>query len=135
MFDQSSVELVAMKAAFYFVILTVTLAMGLTAQTQTPPNANSPSHYIRISPGEAEKLLIHKVEPILSQAAMEARGTTVLVVDIGRNGDVVYAKVISGPALHNGPALDAVRKYKYKPFLQNGKAVEVETTVAVTLNR
>jgi protein TonB len=82
----------------------------------------------------AEKLLIHKVEPVLSLAAMEARGTIVVVIEIGRNGDVLHPRVISGQALLSNPVLDAVRKYKYKPYLINGKAVEVETTVSVTLN-
>ena len=31
-------------------------------------------------------------------------------------------------------ALNAVRKYKYKPYLVNGKAVEVETTTSVTID-
>jgi protein TonB len=65
---------------------------------------------------------------------MEARGTIVVVIEIGRNGDVLHPRVISGQALLSNPVLDAVRKYKYKPYLINGKAVEVETTVSVTLN-
>ena len=32
------------------------------------------------------------------------------------------------------PVLDAIRKYKYKPYLLSGKAVEVETTVSVTMD-
>jgi len=32
------------------------------------------------------------------------------------------------------PVLDSVRKYKYKPYLLNGKAVDVETTVWVTMD-
>ena len=45
-----------------------------------------------------------------------------------------YSKVISGPAMLRKPILDAVRKYQYKPYLLNGKAVEVETTVSVTVD-
>jgi protein TonB len=120
-----------MKTAACFVLLAAILAPGLFAQTQANSSPHQP-YEIQISAVVAGKLLIHKVAPVLSQAAMEARGTTVLVVDIGRNGDVLYAKVISGPALHRKPVLDAVRKYKYKPYLLSGKAVEVETTVSVT---
>jgi protein TonB len=122
-----------MKIFACFVFLSVFLAPGLLAQTQA--NSKLPQPYqFQIAAGVAEKLLIHKVAPVLSQAAMEAHGTTVLVVVIGKNGDVLHAKVISGPALHHKPALDAVRQYKYKPYLLNGEAVEAETTVAVTLN-
>jgi protein TonB len=122
-----------MKAATCLVLLSVILAPGLLAQTQAKSSPPQP-YQIEISAGVAEKLLIHKVAPVLSQAAMEARGTTVLVVVIGKNGDVLKAKVISGPALHRKPVLDAVRQYRYKPYLLNGEAIEVETTVAVTLN-
>ena len=66
---------------------------------------------------------------------MEAHGTVVVVIEIGINGDVRYSKVISGPAILRKPVLDAVRKYKYKPYLLNNNAVEVQTTVSVTLNQ
>jgi protein TonB len=122
-----------MKATICFVLLTAILAPALLAQTRA--NSSSPQTYqFQISAGVAENLLIHKVAPVLSKAAMEARGTTVLVVAIGTNGNVLKAKVISGPALLRKPVLDAVRQYKYKPYLLNGKAIEVETTVSVSLN-
>ena len=89
---------------------------------------------VRVSAQVAEKMLIHKVNPVLTQAAMEARGTTVLLVEIGKKGDVLTAKVISGPALHRKPVLDAVRQYQYKPYLLNDTPVEVTTTVSVSLN-
>ncbi|HTW81328.1 MAG TPA: energy transducer TonB [Terracidiphilus sp.] len=82
----------------------------------------------------AEKLLIHKEEIQWHPTATEARvmGTVVVDIEIGVRGDVTYAKVISGPRMLRQSVLDAVRKYKYKPSLLNGKPVEVETTVSVT---
>jgi protein TonB len=56
-----------------------------------------------------------------------------VVIEIDKNGNVLHPKVISGPELLRKPVLDAVRKYKYKPYLVKGKAVKVETTVYVTL--
>jgi protein TonB len=61
-------------------------------------------------------------------------GTVVVAILIDRNGDVLHPKVISGPAMLKKPVLDAVRKYKYKPYLLNGRAVEAETTVLVTMD-
>jgi len=72
-------------------------------------------------------------------------GTVVVAIVIDKNGDVLHPKIISGPAMLQKPVLDAVRKYKYKPYLMaldhsftsfplNGKAVEVETTVSVTMD-
>jgi len=91
-------------------------------------------HKVHMSPEVAEKFLIHKVEIICPRIPMAARVTATVVVTIviDKNGDVLHPKVISGPAMLRKPVLDAVRKYKYKPYLLNGKAVEVETTVRVT---
>lgn len=58
-------------------------------------------------------------------------GTVVVAIEISSQGDVVDAQIISGPKMLHQLVLDAVRKYKYKPYLLNGKPVEVETTVSV----
>jgi protein TonB len=65
---------------------------------------------------------------------MEARviGTVVLDIVISGQGNVEYTHIISGPKMLLQPVLDAVRRYKYLPYLLNGKPVEVETTVSVT---
>ena len=65
--------------------------------------------------------------------AARVTGTVVVAIQIGKNGDVRSAKVTSGPALLHQPVLDAVRKYKYKPYLLNSTAVEVLTTVSVVV--
>jgi outer membrane biosynthesis protein TonB len=78
-------------------------------------------------------LLLHKEEVICKQHGMSARvtGTVVVVIEIDRTGKVSFAKAISGPAMLIPPALNAVRKYQYKPYTLNDKPVSVETTVAI----
>jgi protein TonB len=122
-----------MKATACLALLSAILSPCILARTQASPSTQKP-YEVKLSAGAAEKLVIHKVTPRLNQVEMEARGTTVLVVGIGKKGDVQYARAISGPALHRKPVLDAVRKYKYKPYLLNGKPSEVETTVSVTVS-
>jgi hypothetical protein len=84
----------------------------------------------------AEKRLVHKADLVCPHVAMPARvtGTVVLAILIGRTGDVLYPKVISGPAMLRMPVFNAVRKYKYKHYLLNDKAVEVQTTVSVVMD-
>jgi len=60
--------------------------------------------------------------------------TVVVAVDIDEDGNVVFAKTVSGPQMLLKPALKAVRKYKYKPYLVNGKAVASETAVKVVID-
>lgn len=46
-----------------------------------------------------------------------------IVVD--QNGDVVSAKVLSGPAPLHQAALEAARQWKFQPFLDNGEPIPV----------
>jgi len=58
-------------------------------------------------------------------------GTVVVAFTLDKAGNVHQLTVITGPALLRKPVLDAVRKYKYEPYIQNGKAFEVETTASI----
>jgi periplasmic protein TonB len=110
---------------------------GSLAQTNPPSPRNSTPYEIQISPEVATNLLIHKVNPdVCPHVATAARITATVVVgfSIDKSGNVLYPKVISGPPMLRKPILDAVRKYKYKPYILNGKPVEVETTVSVPID-
>jgi protein TonB len=124
-----------MKTAACFVLLSATLISGLLAQTQTPPAGIPPTHLIRISAKVAKKLLLQKVEICYDPRrawASRVTGTVVVAVEIDKNGNVLHPTFVSGPTMLRTSVLDAVQKYyKYKPYLLNGKAVDVETTVSV----
>ena len=50
---------------------------------------------------------------------------------ISRSGTIENLRVLSGPAMLQQAALDAVQQWHYRPYLLNGQPVEVETTVNV----
>jgi protein TonB len=106
------------------------------AQTGGAPHA-PPLSVVRISPELAEKLLIHKADFVCSTLGHYTRIEAIVIVAIGidKNGDVLHPTMVSGPQIVRKAVLDAVRKYKYKPYLLNGNAVEVETTVSVDTGR
>jgi len=91
---------------------------------------------ISVPQSTAEKLLIHRVEPICKQYDMEACvfGTVVLKITISKIGFVENARGISGPAMPQLAILDALRQWKYKPYTVNGKPVEFSTRVSVTMS-
>jgi protein TonB len=125
-----------MKALAGFVLLSAILAPSLFGQTtQTSPAATPPPHLIRISAKVAEKLLLQKVEICYDPShawASRVSGTVILAIEIDKNGNVLHPTFVSGPTMLRTSVLDAVQKhYKYKPYLLNGKAVDVETTVSV----
>jgi len=80
--------------------------------------------------------LLSKTQPIYPAIAKAARisGTVVLQATISKNGTIENLHVVSGPAMLQQAAMDAVRTWKYKPYLLNGDPVEVETQVNVVFN-
>jgi periplasmic protein TonB len=54
---------------------------------------------------------------------------------IARDGTIQSLNVISGHPLLASAALDAVRQWRYRPYLLNGEAVEVETFITVNFRK
>jgi protein TonB len=88
---------------------------------------------INISSGVATGLLLQKVQPVYPAIAKAARvsGTVILQATISKSGTIENLRVVSGPAMLQQAALDAVRNWRYKPYLLNGDPVEVDTQVNV----
>ncbi|HWR14618.1 MAG TPA: TonB family protein [Terriglobales bacterium] len=99
-----------------------------------PPEPTRPKpKMVRISHLD-EGLLLRKVQPVYPRPAIAIRqqGTVVLQAMIGRDGSIQGLHAVSGPPLLIGSAMDAVRQWRYKPYLLNGEPVEVETQITVT---
>ena len=76
---------------------------------------------------------ISKTPPVYPRFARDARvdGTVVLHATISKAGTISNVSVISGPQMLRQAALDAVKTWRYKPYLLNNEPVEVETSVNV----
>jgi TonB family protein len=81
----------------------------------------------------SEKLLLNKVEPSYPEQALRAglQGPVVLEAWIGRDGRIRNLKLIRGSLLLGQAAFEAVRRWRYKPYMLNGQAVETQTLVTV----
>jgi TonB family protein len=90
-------------------------------------------HLVNIAGGIAVGMLQYKVAPDYPSIAKEARvsGTVVIQAIIGKDGHTGALKVISGPPMLQQAALDAVRQWRYRPYLLNGEPVEVRTSINV----
>jgi protein TonB len=88
---------------------------------------------INISAGVSAGMLLQKTVPVYPPIARAARvsGTVVLQATISKTGSIQDLHVVNGPAMLQGAALDAVRQWRYRPYLLNGDPVEVETTINV----
>jgi protein TonB len=79
------------------------------------------------------EFLIQPVDTVYPAATANGqRGTVILEVLVGRDGSVQDAKFLQGSLLFARPAIDAVKQYRFKPYLLNGKPVSVQSII--TLN-
>jgi TonB family protein len=80
-----------------------------------------------------EKLLTHKIEPIYPEAAREAKvqGIVVMEVVVATDGTVSDVRAVSGPDELTPAALDAVKWWRFEPYLINGQPVQVKTRLAI----
>ncbi len=89
---------------------------------------------VAVSSGVMAGNVLVKTQPTYPAIAKAARiqGTVVLSATISKTGSIENLTVVSGPQMLAQSALDAVRSWRYKPYLLNGEPVEVQTQVNVT---
>ena len=131
----------------YSVVCIVILSLATSVFCQEPPtnsDGNAPAtlrqelpspERVKLSTKDTKKLIVKRVKPQYPNLAHEARiigrcGVRVVITPQGKLGDVslVYGHPILAQA-----ALDAVRKWKFKPYLLNGHPVEVEGEVELNV--
>jgi TonB family protein len=80
-----------------------------------------------------EKLVTHRVDPEYPPAARPAKlqGVIVLDVVVGRDGSVTDVRALNGPELLAQAAMEALRWWRFEPYRVDGKAIVVETKVAM----
>ncbi|HUZ94767.1 MAG TPA: energy transducer TonB [Edaphobacter sp.] len=88
---------------------------------------------VRISSGVSTGMLIAPIRPIYPEIARAARveGKVVVEATISRTGAIESLHVVSGPAMLQRAALDAIRAARYQPYQLNGSPTEVQTTISV----
>jgi TonB family protein len=92
---------------------------------------------VRVSAGVAQGLLTSKVQPVYPQQAKAAKmqSPVLLHAIIGKDGTVQSVNVISSASpLLAQAALDAVKQWKFQPYLLNGIPVEVDTQISVNFD-
>lgn len=73
------------------------------------------------------------VYPPIARAAHQS-GTVMLHGIIGKDGTIKEIEFLSGPPLLMHACMDAVRRWRYSPYLLNNEPVEVDTTISCVFN-
>ncbi len=107
----------------------ITLAGNHPVMPAAPPK---PAHMFRTS-YMLEGSLIQRVQPLYPPLARSAHihGAVVLFATISTAGTIENLRVLSGHPLLVGAALDAVKRWRYRPYILNGEPIEVETEITV----
>ena len=88
---------------------------------------------LQLSQGVSQGLLIKKIAPVYPSAALQLRkqGAVELMATISKTGAITKVSVLSGDAMLAKAAVDAVRQWKYRPFLLNAEPVQIETQITI----
>lgn len=94
---------------------------------------NAPAKPVRISAGVVQGMLLAPIKPIYPPIAKAAHveGDVVVQATISRTGSVEELHVVSGPAMLQNAAMDAIRAARYQPFQLNGEPTAVEVCITV----
>ena len=86
---------------------------------------------MRVPPSAAKTHVIQRVDPTIPPLAKAARigGTVKLDLTVSESGNVAAVTVIAGHPMLVSSAVDAAKKWKYKPFKSDGKPIQVITEV------
>ena len=88
---------------------------------------------VRVSMGVSEGLLLERMNPSYPEIArrLHIAGTVVLAATISKTGRIEDLRVLSGHPMLRQAAIEAVKNWRYRPYLLNGQPVEVETTIEI----
>jgi periplasmic protein TonB len=97
-----------------------------------PAAPPKPAHMFRTS-SMLEGSLVRRVDPVYPVLARSARvqGPVVLFATISTTGTIENLRTISGHPLLVGAAINAVKQWRYRPYILNGEPIEVETEITV----
>jgi TonB family protein len=96
-------------------------------------NRTSAKPPLQVAPDVMENRLAHEVAPEYPESARQAgvQGTVLLGIVVSPDGAVTQIKPVSGPDVLSRAAIDAVRWWRYQPYLVNGQPASVQSTVTV----
>src|SRR5580704_1553791 len=107
--------------------------MSPEASGNKPPEAALPSiEPVNLPEATVRGLLLEQATPVYPPSARGQSGTVTLQVLIGRDGTVEDAKFIQGSLAFARTAIDAVKQWRFKPYLMNGRPASTQTLLTLS---
>ena len=116
-----------------FLLLLLCCALALAqdrSDTSTPPKPPHPQ-MIRVSAGVLHGLVDHVEPPKYPEEALKSRtqGDVILKVVVETTGTVILSTPVEGDQLLTAASVDALRGFRFRPYLLNGMPLKVESQV------
>jgi protein TonB len=107
---------------------------GVVGGLPPSPSAPQPQHPVRLDFRSEKAIPIRKVNPDYPDLAIRARaqGLVILEVLVDENGTPETCKVLRSLPLLESAAIDAVKQWRWKPYMINGEGIPFWVTVTVT---
>jgi len=107
--------------------------LGLLVSAQAQTDTTAKPKKLRVSSGVAEGLKTHTVNPKYPREARDKgiQGDVILQATIDTKGNITNLNAVKGDPILAEASIEAVKQWKYKPYLLNGEPVEVETTIRI----
>jgi TonB family protein len=122
-----------LKQTVFNLTQTQTGADGVEIAAPAPLPA-PPAGVTRVSGRVMASQLEKKVDPVYPADAIaaDARGDVVLLATITKTGEVSDVQAVSGPYRFRDAAVNAVKQWRYGPYVVDGAAVDVQTTIKLS---
>ena len=104
------------------------------AAPEIRPDTDGP---VKVGGNVKEPHLVSRAMPEYPLVAKEAgiQGDVVMKTTIDAKGNVVNVQVVSGPQMLRGPAMAALRRWRYEPSTLNGQPIAVQMLVTIKFSR
>jgi TonB family protein len=97
-----------------------------------PSSVVSAADRVQLSPQTTQSVRVSVPPdyPLLARQ-MKVQGAVNLQALISREGTIQELQILSGPSILAAAAREAVRQWRFKPYLQNGQPVETQARITV----
>jgi len=109
-------------------------AQAISGLMNVPSSIPQPGpETLKISQGVSQGLLMKKVAPVYPPRAIQThlQGSVQLLATISKDGDITSVKLLNGDPVLARAALDAVKQWKYRPYLLDAQPMEIQTQITV----
>jgi TonB family protein len=104
-----------------------------TTQASNPPSGQAPASSPAAAAGDStylEPIKKQKADYPMNAAREGLQGQVLVRVFISETGDVEDVEVLRGDPILAEAAVNAAKKWKYKPFIRGGKRIKVNTKIS-----